>query len=264
MGKKHLKSKENNEEFKKNRKDLSPKVPQRDKLHQELTIFHREDLTEKQKKYLEIIQNKKTNIVFIKGAAGTSKTYLTVYAALLALNSKAQSDILYVRAPIEVGKSIGYLPGEFSDKVENYLIPMQDKLLELLPKPEVDLLIKENRISGTVPNYLRGQNWNARFVIVDEAQNLCAASMKVIISRLGKYGKLVFLADENQADVKGPMEFMRYFDLFNDETSKEKGIHCLSFGREDIVRSPILAYILDKVEGIYNPPTKNEPMFPVK
>ena len=110
---------------------------------------------------------------------------------------------------------------------------------------EIDFLIKDGRVSGTVPNYLRGASWNAKYVIIDEAQNLCPMSLKTIISRGGKYTKMIFLADESQADTKGPVEFMRYFDIFNDESSKNLGIHCLSFRKEDIVRSPILSYILD-------------------
>lgn len=237
------------------KKDKSQKIPQRDKLKQELSIYHRDDLTDKQKSFLGTILDKKTNIVFLKGPAGTSKTFLAVYAALMALSNKNQSDILYVRAPIEVGKSLGHLPGTEAEKVNAYLAPLYDKVEELLPKNEAEMLLKDNRIAGTVPNYLRGQNWNARFVIVDEAQNLGSVEMKVIISRLGKYGKLIFLADESQADIKGPVEFLRYFDLFNNEESKSYGIHALSFAREDIVRSPILGYILDRIEGIYIPGT---------
>jgi len=237
------------------KKDKSQKIPQRDKLKEKLHIYHREDITEKQKKFLDIILDKKTNVVFLKGPAGTSKTFLAVYAALIALSEKQQSDILYVRAPIEVGKSIGHLPGSEAEKISVYLAPLYDKIEELLPKSEAEMLLKENRIAGTVPNYLRGQNWNARFIIVDESQNLGAAEMKVIISRLGKYGKLIFLADESQADIRGAVEFIRYFDLFNSEESQQYGIHALSFTRKDIVRSPILGYILDRIEGVYTPPS---------
>lgn len=235
------------------KKDKSQKIPQRDKLKQELSIYHREDITEKQKEFLDIILDKKTNVVFLKGPAGSSKTFLAVYAGLIALSNKQQSDILFIRAPIEVGKSIGHLPGTEAEKTNAYLAPLYDKIEELLPKNEAEMLLKDNRIAGTVPNYLRGQNWNARFVIVDEAQNLGPVEMKVIISRLGKYAKLIFLADESQADIRGPVEFLRYFDLFNNQESMQYGIHALSFTRKDIVRSPILGFILDRIEGVYDP-----------
>lgn len=232
----------------KNKADLSAKVPQRDKIHFDLHVRHRPDLTDKQKEFTSLILNKSTNIVFLRGPAGTSKSFLAVYAGLLALNSKAQSDILYIRAPVEVGKSIGFLKGDLLEKTDVYLAPLHDKLDELLPKNEIDALVKDGRLTGTVPNFLRGQSWNARFVIVDETQNVDPATLKTIITRLGKHCKLIFLSDESQADHKGPIEFSRYFDLFNDEESREKGIHCLSFTKEDIVRNGILGYLLDKIE----------------
>ena len=119
---------------------------------------------------------------------------------------------------------------------------------------------------GTIPNYLRGASWNAKFVIADESQNLCKISILTVISRLGKHSKLIFLMDESQADLKGNIEAIRYFDLFNNEESRKRGIHCLSFGREDIVRSEILGYVLDRIEGTYNPDGAqviSESMFPV-
>jgi len=234
---------------KRSNSDYSVKVPQRDKIHFDLHIRERSDLTDKQQEFKSIILDKQTNIVFLRGPAGTSKSFLAVYCGLLALNSKAQSDILYIRAPIEVGKSIGYLKGDLTEKTDVYLAPLQDKLDELLPKLETDALIKDNRLVGTVPNFIRGQSWNARFVIVDEAQNLDPISLKTIVTRLGKYSKLIICSDETQADHKGPIEFSRYFELFNDQESKEKGIRCLSFTREDIVRNGILGYLLDKIES---------------
>ena len=245
-------------------KDKSPHVPQDKKLDWKLNIRVRHELTDKQKKYLEVMTNKKTNIVFLKGPAGTSKSYLAVLAGLQALDSKTQSDVLYIRAPIEVGKGLGFTPGEIKDKVAPYLAPLYDKVEEFVSRAEADKLVKEERIMGTVPNYLRGASWNAKFVIVDESQNLDPVSLLTIITRLGKYSKIIFLADEKQSDIRGKIEFIRYFDLFNSEESQSLGIHCLSLGKEDIVRHPILGYILDKIEGTYTPPDKSFSMFECK
>jgi len=237
--------------------DKSPKIPQRDKLKSELSIYHREDLTQKQKDLVELILDKKTNIVFISGCAGTSKSFTAIYAGLLALNNKTQSDILYLRSAIESSsKSLGALPGEIGLKISPYLAPMQDKLEELLPKNEVDALIKDTRISGNVVNFVRGASWNARFVIVDESQNMTPCELKTIITRLGKYSKLIICGDPGQSDLKEKSGFLPFFDMFNNEESKDYGIHCFSFTREDIVRSKFLGYILDRIEGTYTPPTK--------
>lgn len=238
------------------KKDKSQKVPQRDKIKQELSILHRDDLTQKQLDYIDLILDKNTNIVFINGPAGSSKTYVAVYAALMALNKKSQSDILYLRSAIESSsRSLGHLPGSAEEKINVYLAPLQDKLEELLPKNEVDALIKDQRIIGNVVNYIRGASWNAKFVIVDESQNLTPKELKTVMSRLGKYSKLIILGDPGQSDLKEESGFLKYFDLFNSEESKEYGIHAVSFTRADIVRSKILGYILDKIERTYTPPT---------
>lgn len=252
---------ESNKDSKKTKgKDQSEYIFQGKKLEIQLDIKVHHELSDKQKTFLETILDKKTNIVFLRGPAGTSKSYLAVLAALTALNAKTQSDILYIRSPVEVGKTIGHLPGEFADKIGPYLAPLYDKLDELISKGEADMLVKTQKIAGTIPNFLRGQSWNCKYIIVDEAQNLSPIELKTIITRFGKRSKLIFLADEAQSDIKGKVEFMRYFDMFNNPSSKEYGIHCLSFAREDIVRSPILGYILDRIEGTYTPES-NEPMF---
>lgn len=237
------------------KKDKSPVIPQRDKLKSGLNIFHRQDLTDKQKELIELINDKKTNIVFVSGCAGTSKSFTAIYAGLLALNNKTQSDILYLRSAIEsASKSLGALPGDLELKVSPYLAPLYDKLEELLPKGDIDVLKKENRIAGNVVNFVRGSSWNAKYVIVDESQNLTPLELKTIVTRLGKYSKLIICGDPGQSDLKEKSGFMPMFDLFNSEESKDYGIHCFSFTRADIVRSRFLGYILDKIEGTYSPP----------
>jgi len=259
MSKKH-RSVKDNESPVGAKKDESPIIPQRDKLKSELTIFHRKDLTDKQKELIELILDKKTNIVFVSGCAGTSKSFTAIYAGLLALNNKAQSDILYLRSAIEsASKSLGALPGDLELKVSPYLAPLYDKLEELLPKGDVDRLKKENRIAGNVVNFVRGSSWNAKYVIVDESQNLTPLELKTIVTRLGKYSKLIVCGDPGQSDLKEKSGFMPMFDLFNNGESKDYGIHCFSFTRADIVRSKFLGFVLDKIEGTYNP--QPEPMF---
>jgi phosphate starvation-inducible protein PhoH and related proteins len=236
------------------KRDKSQKVPQRDKLKQELSIYTRDDYTEKQKYLIDLILDKKTNIVFVSGCAGTSKTHIAVYAGLKALSNKSQSDILYLRSAVEsASKSLGALPGEVNDKIGPYLIPLQDKLEEMLPKCEVDALIKDQRIQGNVVNYIRGASWNAKYIIVDESQNLTKEELKTVLSRMGKYSKLIICGDPDQSDLKEKSGFMDMFDKFNSPTSEEYGIYCFSFSRADIVRSKFLGYILDVIEGTYTP-----------
>jgi phosphate starvation-inducible PhoH-like protein len=238
--------------------DKSPVIPQRDKINYELQVDLRQELTEKQIKLVDLMLDKKTNIIFVNGPAGTSKTFIAVYAALLCLQRKSQSDIIYIRSIVEsASKSLGSLPGEISDKIGPFLQPLVDKLEEFLPQREIDQLIKEERVKGMPVNYLRGSSWNAKFVICDESQNFDKKELTTILTRLGKFSKLIVLGDSFQSDLNGRSAFMPMFDLFNNDESKEYGIHSFSFAKEDIVRNKILGYILDRLEGTYTPPNTN-------
>jgi len=246
-------------------KDLSPKVYQRDKIDFNLSIRERSDLTDKQWELIDLILDKKTQIVFLSGPAGTSKSFVSVMAGLMLLNSKSVSDILYIRSIAEsASKSLGSLPGEIGAKIEPFLMPLMDKLDELLPKAEVNKLLNDERVTGTPVNYLRGASFNARFIFCDECQNLSVPEAVTVLTRLGKHSKLIMAGDPMQSDIHVKSGFNKLFDLFNDESSKKEGIHCFSFTREDIVRSGILKYIIERLEGQESAKVKSEPMFESK
>lgn len=242
-------------------KDTSPKIHQRNKIDYQLNIEQRNDLTDKQKKFIDIILDKKTKVVFLSGPAGTSKTYISVLAALMLMNSHSISDILYIRSVIEsASRSMGYLPGASEDKMEPYLRPLMDKLEEILPKEQILSLLREKRLEGIPVGFLRGSSFNAKFMIADESQNLDYKELTTIITRLGMFSKLIIVGDPMQSDINGRSGFSKMADLFNDESSREQGIYYLSFTRDDIVRAPILRYIIERIES----QTKPEPMFPSK
>lgn len=241
--------------------DKSPRVFQNDKIKFELSIYERTDLTQKQQELINIIEDKNTKVVFIQGPAGTSKSFTSIYAGLKLMNKKTISDIVYVRSIAEsASKSLGSLPGEANDKMEPFLMPLRDKLEELLPKDQLNVLVKEGRIQGIPVNYLRGASINAKFVIADESQNFNFRELTTVITRIGKFSKFIILGDPLQSDINGHSGFMKMFDLFNSQSSRDQGIHCFSFTKEDIVRSGILKYIVEVIEGGYTPPVK-EPMF---
>jgi len=233
--------------------DKSPFVYQRDKIKKELEIKQNYDLTENQLKLIDLILDKNTKIVFMNGPAGTSKTYVSILAGLMLLNKRSVSDILYIRSIAEsASKSLGSLPGEIGDKMAPFLQPLEDKLSEMLDKPDIDVLKKENRIAGMPVNYLRGTSFNAKYIVCDEAQSYTKKELVTVITRLGKYSKLILCADPLQSDIHEKSGFMPLFDLFNDESSREQGIHCFSFTKDDIVRSGVLKYILERIENMPN------------
>lgn len=237
--------------------DKSPYTPQKDKIDFELKIRGRTDLTNKQKELIDLILDKNTKIVYISGPAGTSKTHVAVYCGLLLLNQRRISDIVYVRTIIEsASKSIGSLPGDQHLKMEPFVMPLMDKLEEFLCAGDIKRLMGEERIKGIPVNYLRGASMNSQYIILDEAQNYNEKETLTAITRLGAYSKMIILGDPNQSDINGKSGFMPYFNLFNDEISKENGIFCFTFTKEDIVRSGVLKFIIEKVEK-YNHEKQN-------
>lgn len=231
-------------------KDRSVHVSQRDKINWVLAIRERDDLTERQKAILTLIEDKHTKIVFLAGPAGSAKSYIGTLAALRLLNCGTQSDLIYVRSIIEsASKSIGSLPGTSDEKLQPFVMPLMDKLDELLPKQDIDRLIKESRVVGIPVNFLRGASWNARFILADEAQNLDFKELTTLLTRFGRFSKLVVAGDPGQSDLNGRSGFMKMFNLFNDEASRKEGVHCVFLTKEDVVRSGILRYLLERIEA---------------
>lgn len=249
--------------------DKSCKIHQRDKIKFDLNIRQRDDLTDKQKQLIELILDKKTKLVFVDGPAGTSKTFLAILCGLMLLQKHSVSDILYIRSIAEsASKSLGSLPGEMEDKMSPFLMPLYEKLDELLPRGDVTALVKEKRIEALPINYLRGASFNARFIVADESQNFDIKELTTLVTRLGEFSKMIVIGDKLQSDINGRSGFMKMFDLFNDETSQNNGIHCFSFTKDDIVRSGILRYIVERLEtmpkyetAFVAAPSRPEPMF---
>jgi len=210
-------------------------------------------LTKKQKGFLKIALNEKTKIVFISGPAGSTKTFIAVYAALRQIISKDR-DLIYVRTVIESAeKNLGFLPGGIEDKFNPYMMPLNDKLHELIevresPSP-IEELAKKNKIQAVPINYLRGASWADKVIIADEAQNFSEKELTTLITRIGENCTLFICGDPSQSDINGRSGFNPIRKLFDDEESESKGIHNFVFNEEDIKRSEILKFIIKKLKG---------------
>ena len=230
------------------KQDHSPIIPQRSKLKTSLKIFQRE-LTEKQKEFLTLVADKTVKMIFVSGPDGTAKTYLSVYHALTMINEKRVSDLIYIRSAVESSDSkIGFLPGEADAKLAPYIQPLLDKLSELLPKGDIDILLKEERVTGIPVGFLRGLNWNAKVIIADEAQNMTYKELFTLITRTGEFSKVFILGDPEQSDINGKSGFIKMINHFDDEESRQNGIHIFRFTEDDIVRSGLVQFIIKKVK----------------
>ena len=234
---------------KKSNRDISDfEIPQ---LKQNIPVNSLK-LTEKQKRFLSIAFNEETKIMFIAGPAGSTKTYMAVYSALRLLSAFEELDLLYVRTAIEsADKGLGALPGGIDEKLNPYMAPLEDKLYEMLPRTNTAKkeMLDSGRISAMPINYLRGSSWIDKIVVADEAQNFTYRELTTLITRIGNNCKLFVCGDFMQSDINGKSGFAPMFDLFNDNQSIDMGIHCFKFGKEDILRSEILKYIIGKLDA---------------
>jgi phosphate starvation-inducible protein PhoH len=234
------------------KKDQSPKITQREKIKDSLSIRSL-NWTAKQKEFIDLATNKDTRVIFINGPAGTSKSIIATYVSLLLLNDKRVSDIIYIRSAVESSDSkIGYLPGDADEKLHYYNLPFLEKLDELLPRAEVDKLEKDERISMYPVNYSRGMSWAAKAIIFDEAQNSTSKEIITVLTRLGEFSRCFVLADPMQTDLPQNKAggFEKLFTLFSDEESKMHGIHTFCFTEEDIVRSKIVKFMVNKLKNL--------------
>jgi phosphate starvation-inducible PhoH-like protein len=250
--------------------DTSLKVSQRPKIPYTLSLKQRDDLTEKQKNIFEIAENKNTKCIFIDGLYGTSKSYIAVMSALKLLNAKKVDEIIFIRNPVEsstTGK-IGFIPGTSEEKMAPYNAILFDKLEEMLSESDVAKLKKDNRINCHPVGFVRGRSWNCKAVIVDEASSMTWDDLFLILTRCGEFTRIFFIGDSvNQNDIGAKSGFRKMFDLFNDEESRNFGIHCFELREySDIVRSGLLRFVMEKTGLIKNPDNnkeflRKEPMF---
>jgi len=208
------------------------------------------ELTAKQKEFLKIAFDEDTKIIFVSGPAGSSKTFISIYAALQLFNMNMERDIFYVRTIAESGeKNLGSLPGDVNEKFHPFMMPLMDKLTELMRPDQIKLMLEENIIQCAPINYLRGASWANKLVIADESQNFTKKELITLITRIGENSKYFICGDTMQSDINGKTGFEPLLNIFDDEEAKGHGIHTFRFSKEDIVRSEILKFIVDRLEN---------------
>ncbi|MCA9073778.1 MAG: PhoH family protein [Planctomycetaceae bacterium] len=154
-----------------------------------------------QKAYVDAIR--KNDLVFCSGPAGCGKTYLAVAMALNALRKELVRKIVLVRPAVEAGERLGFLPGDMLAKVNPYLRPLLDALIDMLDFETVKRYM-ENDVIEIVPlAFMRGRTLNDTFIILDEAQNTTITQMKMFLTRMGEGSRIVVNGDETQIDLPG-------------------------------------------------------------
>ena len=204
--------------------------------------------TETQVAYCKSIQN--NDIVFAIGPAGTGKTYLAVAFAVAALKNKQVNKIVLARPAVEAGESLGFLPGDLSEKIEPYLRPLYDALEDMIPFEKLKQYTERGIIEVIPLAYMRGRTLNSAFVILDEAQNATTMQMKMFLTRLGVFSKSIIAGDITQIDLpskeqSGLVEIQKILKGIDD-------IDFVYFYKTDVVRHKLVKDIINAYEKFSN------------
>jgi len=185
-------------------------------------------------------------IVFCIGPSGTGKTYLAVMMAVAFLRFGLVNKIVLVRPAVEAGEKLGFLPGDFEEKVSPYLKPLYDALYDFLGVNKLKEYREADIIEVIPLAYMRGRTLNRSLIILDEAQNTTPTQMKMFLTRMGVASKIVVTGDVTQTDLRdseesGLVQAQRIL-------AGIEGVAFVYMSKNDIVRNPIIQQILDAYE----------------
>lgn len=197
--------------------------------------------TPRQTEYLSNIQAH--DVTFGIGPAGTGKTYLAVASAVDAFERELVERIILTRPAVEAGERLGFLPGDLAQKVDPYLRPLYDALYDLMGFDRVGKLFERGSIEIAPLAFMRGRTLNHAFIILDEAQNTTPEQMKMFLTRIGIGAKAVVTGDVTQVDL--PRGQRSGLVEASEVLANVRGIAFTRFGREDVVRHPLVARIVE-------------------
>lgn len=185
---------------------------------------------------------RKASVVFASGPAGTGKTYVAIAWALSLVLSGKKGRIVLTRPVVEAGESLGFLPGDLSQKLGPFLAPLYDAMSAMISPAQIKRLEDNGSIEIAPLAYMRGRSLNNAIVILDEAQNATSLQMKMFLTRLGENSQAIVAGDPSQIDLpnkrdSGFLEAIRILDGI-------EGISMIKFTERDTVRSHVVKEIV--------------------
>ena len=194
--------------------------------------------------YLKTIHN--SLITICVGPSGTGKTACAIAKGVEYLRAGKFGKIIITRPAVESGESLGFAPGSIKDKFHEYISHTFEEINNWTNEKELNYWISHKLIEYVPLAYTRGRNYNNSYIILEEAQNCTKAQLKLLLTRIGRYSKMVISGDINQTDLPtfkaGGLKFIcdNLYDI--------KHINVVNLTNDDIVRNTIIAEILDRFE----------------
>jgi phosphate starvation-inducible PhoH-like protein len=200
--------------------------------------------TPNQKKMVELMS--KNDMLFAIGPAGSGKTYTAVALAVKALKDKEVRRIVLTRPAVEAGENLGFLPGDLKEKLDPYLQPLYDALMDMIPYDKLAEYMEKGVIEIAPLAFMRGRTLDKAFVILDEAQNATVTQMKMFLTRMGAQAKFVITGDSTQIDLprNQPSGLMRSVELLRGV----EGIGVIELTGSDVIRHPLVKRVISAFE----------------
>lgn len=188
---------------------------------------------------------KQHDVLFLVGPAGTGKSFLACAFACEQILAKERHRIILTRPIVEAGESLGYLPGEFENKVLPYMMPMYDCIDKLVGR-EGPWRDKVNHAMEVCPiAYMRGRTFDDAVCIFDEAQNASMSQLKLFLTRFGENSKIIITGDPTQSDLGGDVALTNVMHRL----SGVEGVGVVQFKNNSILRHNLVGKILDRLEA---------------
>lgn len=185
----------------------------------------------------------RNDLLLAVGPAGTGKTYTAIALAVRALKMREVKKIILTRPAVEAGERLGFLPGDFKEKLDPYLQPLYDALNDMIPNKKLKAFMEDGTIQIAPLAYMRGRTLDNAFVILDEAQNATQNQLKMFLTRMGRNAKFIVTGDATQIDLprKSDSGLLIATSILKDIN----GISIIYFDERDIVRHRLVKFIVD-------------------
>ena len=195
------------------------------------------------------------DMIFAIGPAGTGKTYTAVALAVRALKEKQIKRIILTRPAVEAGENLGFLPGDLKEKLDPYLQPLYDALMDMIPYEKLAEYMEKNVIEIAPLAFMRGRTLDKAFVILDEAQNATVAQMKMFLTRMGQNAKFIITGDASQIDLPKSQKSGLMHAVYILRNTPDIAI--IELDEQDVIRHKLVRKIIAAYEKSENESAKN-------
>lgn len=196
-----------------------------------------------QERYIDVLLEDRTPIIFAVGPAGSGKTEIATRYAIKGFQDGRFKKIVITRPAVSVDEQHGFLPGDIFQKMQPWMMPILDVFKKYYSVRTLQYMITNEQVEIAPLAYMRGRNLADCAIIADEMQNSTISQTKMVLTRIADNSRIIVTGDLQQHDrgydVNGIADFIERLKRFG-----SRGIALIEFGASDVVRHPIIEDIL--------------------